>query len=284
MRALGIDIGGSSVKAAIIEPGGQARTAISEPYTNPDRDGLANAIKECVSILGISNPQQVGLCLPGRMNPDRSSIELAVNLPVLNNWAFSDLLASIFDSPVASHGVVSDADAAGYDFATDHPIQGRTAAVVLGTGVGLCVLDANKIVTIGNKGIGHLGDMNIGRFGATDRTNAAGTRNSPESYFGAPSLRQWSSGTLLDLTPLTKDDPPIQALVQTLKIVHAIYLPDRIALLGGVGLAFKPHAERIYELVNDGLTPLAVQSWALEFATSPYHAALGAAKLAAHDS
>lgn len=284
MHTLGIDIGGGSVKAAVIGPAGKARTATSQRYTKPDRDGLTGAIRECLAILNMTQPQRVGLCLPGRMSPDQTSIELAVNLPVLNGWLFSDLLASVFESPIAPHCVVSDADAAGYDFATSNPIAGRTAAVALGTGVGLCVLDANTIVTIGTKGIGHLGDMNIGRFGTADRTNASGTRNSPESYFGAPSLEPWSSGLTLDLAPLAKDDLPIQAIVRTLQVIHAIYLPDRIALLGGVGLAFKPHAGMICDLVNDGLTPLAVQGWTLDFASSAHHAALGAAKLAAQVS
>ena len=285
MHTLGIDIGGSSVKAACVECEGGIRTAISQRYTNPDRDRLITAIRECISSLAVNHPDHVGLCLPGRMYADRRSIEVANNLPVLNDWLFKNLLASAFGCPTPpAFRVVSDADAAGYDFATNCPISGRTAAISIGTGIGLCVLDGEQIITIGKKGIGQIGDMNIGRFDGTDRINSAGTTNTPESYFSAPALQQFNTGSTLDLTSLTQDDPPIQALARTLQVVHAIYMPERIALLGGVGLALKSHAQIIADLVNDGLTQLAVQSWTLEFATSPHHAALGAAKLAAHDS
>lgn len=285
MHTLGIDIGGSSVKAACVESGGVTRTAASQRYNNPDRAGLMAAIRECLAKFAVNLPDRVGLCLPGRVHDDRKSIEIAVNLPVLNDWPFVELLASAFDCTVPpAFRVVSDANAAGYDFASEHPIAGRTAAISIGTGVGLCVLDGTQTVTIGKKGIGQIGDMNIGRFGGTDRINHAGTTNTPESYFSAPALHHLSAGSSLDLNTLTQDDPPIQALAQTLRIIHAIYLPDRIALIGGVGLAFKPLASMIIDLVNEGLTQLAVQDWSLDFATSPHHAALGAAKLAAQDS
>jgi len=287
MSTLGIDIGGSSVKMAVSNSinssGGQSTTAQSTPYAKPDRSQLSSAINECLATLDISTPERIGLCLPGRMNAAKSAIEHSTNLPALNDWAFDDLLCSIFGHKNLQFRVVSDADAAGYDYTTAHPIQGRTVTLSLGTGVGLCVIDDAAIVTMGQLGVGHIGDMDIGRFGDSDRFTHAGTRNTPESYFGAEALQQWLNGPSLDLTPLTATDPPVQALVQTLRITHAIYLPNRIALLGGIGLAFKPHQHMIYNLVSDQLTPLANQHWKLEFATTPHHAAIGAAKLAAQD-
>jgi predicted NBD/HSP70 family sugar kinase len=284
MLTLGIDIGGSSIKAACTNSDGCKRTATSQRYTNPDRSGLISAIQSCVAILEIDHPVRVGLCLPGRMHADRQSIELAINLPVLNDWAFEDIITSAFDHEVVSYRVISDAEAAGFDFAVSHRIAGRTAAISIGTGVGLCVLDGTQIVTIGKKGIGQIGDMHIGLFGGTDRMNDPYTANTPESYFSAPALQNFNTEANLDLTSLTGGDPAIQALAHTLKVVHAVYMPERIALLGGVGIAFRPHAELIKDLVDDGLTQLAVQDWSLDFATSAYHAALGAAKLATQHS
>lgn len=290
MTTLGIDIGGSSVKAVRVDAdvdadvdgsGGVIGTVTSFRYSSPDRAELMRAIRECVDALDAGNVQAVGLCLPGRVNSERSAIETAANLPALNNWAFDELFASVFSSPVLNRRVVSDADAAGYDFATGSPITGRTAAISLGTGVGLCVLDGERIATIGDKGIGHLGHMDIGRIGDDDRIDSAGARNTLESYIGARSLGSYTDGLNLDLAPLTRIDPPMQALVRALKIVHAIYQPHRIALLGGVGLALKSHQGMIAEMVSEGLTPLADKDWVIEFASSPFCAARGAAKLAA---
>ena len=282
MALLGIDIGGSAVKAVCIDgSGGLIETAISSRYSEPDRAGLTGAIGECLEALDAGVIHCVGLCIPGRVNSEGTAIETAVNLPALNNWMFDDLLASVFPNSIPASRVVSDADAAGYDFATEFPITGRTAAISLGTGVGLCILDGKQIATIGGRGIGHIGHMDVGRFGNGDRVDSAGTRNTLESYIGAKSLHLYTEGLSLNLAPLTQGDPPIEALVQAFKIVHAIYQPNRIALLGGVGIALKQHKGMITEMVNDGLTPLSDKNWVIEFASSPFCAACGAAKLAA---
>ena len=281
MTSVGIDIGGSSVKAASFLDGGLIGTATSSRYSNPERADLTGAIKECLGALDIDQIGSVGLCLPGRMNAGHTMVEHSVNIPSLNGWAFEDLLGSVIsDSGVATR-VVSDADAAGYDYATEFPVAGRTAAISLGTGVGLCVLDGEKIVTIGDGGgIGHLGHMDVGPMGESDRVGRDGARNTLESYIGAPAMRQWMDGQILNFAGLTGSDAPIRAIVHALRVVHAIYRPCRIVLLGGVGMALKPHAHMLAGMISDGLTPLAAEGWTLEFAISAHHAACGAAKLA----
>ena len=284
MISVGIDIGGSSVKAASILDGDLIGTATSSRYSNPKRADLTRAIRECLGALDADQIGSVGLCLPGRMNAQHTMVEHSVNLPSLNGWAFEDLLGSVIPGSGIATRVVSDADAAGYDYTTEFPVAGRTAAVSLGTGVGLCVLDGDEIVRIGDAGIGHLGHMDVGRIGDSDRIGCDGSRNTLESFVGAPALEQFMDGQLLDLEGLGSSDAPIRAMVHALRVVHAIYRPNRIVLLGGVGLALKPHAQMMVRMVSDGLTPLAVEDWTLEFATSPYHAACGAAKLAAQSS
>jgi predicted NBD/HSP70 family sugar kinase len=279
MTALGIDIGGSSVKAACQDSGGGWQTTASERYENPDRDHIQAAINSCVESLGIAEPATVGLCLPGRMSPDRSSIEQSVNLPVLNGWSFKELLGSVPRVSVDRLRIVSDADAAGYDYVTELPIAGRTAAISLGTGVGLCVLDEDQILSIGSNGIGHIGQIDVGRLGDSDRVDPTGATNTLESYIGAPSLQSYRDGNALNLDTLISTDPPMLAIVRALRVVHAIYQPSRIALLGGVGMAFHPYLHTLKELVDNGLTPLACQDWLIESAVSTHHAARGAAKL-----
>tara|TARA_R110002095_G_scaffold40103_1_gene37121 strand:+ start:124 stop:978 length:855 start_codon:yes stop_codon:yes gene_type:complete len=281
MTALGIDIGGSSVKAAAMDSGGHWKVASSDPYTSADRAGIQGAIRSCINALEVSKPASVGLCLPGRMNPEQSAIEFSVNLPVLNSWRFEDLIGSVLDGSPDRLRVVSDAAAAGYDFATHAPIEGRTAGISIGTGVGLCVLDRDAMVSIGNKGIGHLGLMDMGRIGNADRVDPCGAVNTLESFVGAASLESWMGDSGLNLDSLTATEPPMVALVRALRVVHAIYLPERIALLGGVGLALRSQLQTIKTLVDDGLTPLACQGWTIDSGTTTHHAARGAAKLGA---
>jgi len=281
MTALGIDIGGSSVKAASTDSGGRWEVASSVPYATADRAGIQSAIRACIEELEATDPESVGLCLPGRMNAERSAVEFSVNLPVLNGWCFEELLGSVLGASPDRVCVVSDAAAAGFDYAIEAPIQGRTAAISLGTGVGLCVLDGNDPVTIGSKGIGHLGLMDMGRIGGVDRIDPSGAANTLESFVGASSLAPWIGESGLNLDSLSPTDPPMVAIVRALRVVHAIYQPDRIVLLGGVGMALRSQIPTIQSLVNDGLTPLACQGWTIGSATTTHHAARGAAKLAA---
>jgi predicted NBD/HSP70 family sugar kinase len=282
-HSLGIDIGGSSVKAAFLDTQGQWQTAMSDRYSNPDRAAITAAIGSCLSKLKVIEPDCVGMCLPGRLNPDCSSIELSINVPSLNGWLFQDLIVSATGRVPHEFKVVSDADAAGFDYATDHPDPSRTAAISIGTGVGLCVLDGDKIVTIGNKGIGHLGQMDVGQYGGSDRIDTSGAHNTLESYIGAPALQAWSDGSRLDLSTLGQHTPAILALVHALKVVHAIYQPDRVVLLGGVGLALEPQIHRIKAMVDQGRTSLASPDWELSVGNSAHHAARGAAKIAASE-
>ncbi len=283
-EVVGIDIGGSSIKAVVLGEGAAPRaTAQSDAYQNPGRDELSGAIRACLDRLGVASVSRVGLCLPGKVKTDQSAISVSVNLPVLNDWVFADLLGSIFDHQPESWRVSSDADAAGFDFAETYPIDGRTAAISIGTGVGLCVLDGTNIARIGGGGIGHLGLMDVGRHGSEDRLDAHNVRNTLESYIGSAAFADYKSSGKLDLSGIDEGHPSISALVHSMRIVHAIYQPDRIALLGGVGVALEPQRDRLHRLVSDGLTTLANSQWTLDFGTSNYHAAIGAAKLALQD-
>ncbi len=278
---IGIDIGGSSIKAACLD--GQLSTVgtvSSDRYRQPDRSGLLEAIQQCVRELGVATPTSIGLCLPGKMNLQQTAIELSVNLPALNGWAFDELLQNALGQEVP-YKVISDADAAGLDYAMTYPAEGRTAAISIGTGVGLSVLDGTQFARIGNKGIGHLGLMDVGRHADLDRIDAHGVKNTLESYIGAPALNAIDPEGELNLDQLSAHDPAIRALVHALRVVHAIYQPDRIVLLGGVGNALKTHRELLHNLVCDGLTQLSARDWALEFGESHFHAAMGAAKYAA---
>src|SRR6478609_8976596 len=82
MIHLGIDVGGSSVKLAAIANGQTIWTAQSSRYSNPTPTDIAAAIAEA-SAGRAQNLTAIGICVPGILSADRSKIELAVNLPAL---------------------------------------------------------------------------------------------------------------------------------------------------------------------------------------------------------
>src|SRR5688572_25237221 len=132
MPSLGIDIGGSSVKACLLDAD-RIRVSQSPPYTDPGRSQLIAAIRGAIAGLGEMEPTTaVGLCLPGRHTPGGDAIQVSINLPCLNGWRFADLLSDTLGSAPARYRVVSDAHAAAHDWASAHGARGRIAAVAIG--------------------------------------------------------------------------------------------------------------------------------------------------------
>ncbi len=297
MTTLGIDIGGTAVKAALLHPDGSSRTGVSAGYARPDRDRLRLAIAEAVGALGGggggasaegSAIRAVGLCVPGRRAASGDCIELAVNVPGLEGYAFDRIVAEALGRP-RPVCVCSDAEAATIDAASDHPTARRVLGIAIGTGVGASLVEGGHPLRIGAGTIGHLGQVDIGSFPAGAAGNPGGDepigpdggRNSLEAYLGVAALR----GRLGDdfasrLASLPATDPALLALVRAVRIGLAIYTPDLILILGGLGLALKPHHQTLDRAIRTDLSRIAPTGWRLDFGRSRFHAALGACRLA----
>ncbi len=267
--------------------GGQARMTRSSAYADPSRGQLVQAIQEAIEGLGLSvNPEAVGLCVPGKQTPAGDAVAVSVNLPCLNGWVFADLLGEALGDAPKVCSILSDVQAAGEDFLFLYTAaqRGRSAIIAIGTGVGLGVFDQGVPVSIGTgPGIGHLGLMDMGRLGDTDIVGADGSRNTLEAYIGARAVEHRFPDVEPTALPqalamLTSDEPILEALIHALRIVHAIYTPDQIVLMGGIGGAMQPHEALIDAAVRDGLTSLAKPAWTLLIGDDAYHAARGAAR------
>jgi predicted NBD/HSP70 family sugar kinase len=175
--------------------------------------------------------------------------------------------------------VASDAVAAATDVAAGMKQRGRLLAISLGTGVGAAVLDVDdgqrlgRVLRVNGDSPGHLGQVDVS---LTDDPPVGpdGGAGGAEAYLGREAL----SGK--DLGRLTVEDEPVRALVRLLRIGHALYRPDRIALLGGVALGMRHLKEDLQVSTQHQLTGLSRPGWELTFATDTFHAARGAARLA----
>lgn len=284
MTALGFDIGGTSVKAALVRDGTTVATARSPAYAHPSTGELVAAMETCLGELG--SPEtitRIGLCLPGVLDPDRLRVQLCVNIPAIEGVSLVELVEAAL--PGAPHPkVFGDAHAAAFGYWHQHPGDGRLLALALGTGVGACVLDNGQLFRVTGQSSGHIGQIDVGccsHPGEEEPIGPDGGRNSLEAWIGVPALRQRYGHDLASrVADIGIDDPPLRALVRAIRICHAIYHPQRIALLGGVGIRLAPKVEAIKHAVNQNLTSVADPSWTLETGTSDHHAATGAALLA----
>jgi len=278
---LGIDIGGSSVKTALIaEDDAVIGVATSEAYRTADERAVERAIRSCAERLGLPPESDVcvGIAAPGVLNPSRSAIASAVNLPGLVGIDLPELVRRSLPR-ARVNAVLPDAQAAAIGHWSERREPGRLLAMSLGTGVGAALLDDGIPVEMTDGGPGHLGQIDVGPCaGDFEPIGPDGGRNGLEAYIGGPALRaRFGEHPLAALADLDENDPAMRAMVRAIRVCHALYCPDEIALLGGVGLALSPALGAVERLVRENLTAVARPGWRLSVGSGSELAARGAA-------
>ena len=279
MKSLGIDVGGTSVKAALFDTqtGEVLGRWNSGPYRRPDRAQLMEAVGEATSPAMAQQPGAIGLCCPGVVDTATGKITRSVNLPGLEGYPAASLVRG--ESARIMH--VTDAFAAAIDVYCSEGLEGRLLAVSLGTGVGAAVIDPGPVqLLLHGKSSGHFGQMDVS-LSEEAPIGPDGGRGSLEAYIGLPALvARFGQSPEHVSTGLSACGEPVRALARALRIAHAIYKPTHIRLLGGVGMMLTACGDRLRGLVDANLTCVAHPGWSLGFAISPHHAACGAARLA----
>ncbi len=289
-------------------------TGRSAPYRWPSPTQLSDAVAEVIaqlqeqSAVGASPTSRsfteqlaagtvrLGLCAPGLIDPQSGAVSRCINIPAMEGANILAVVregicrglapASKVDAAnlILPHTLVSDALATAIDWHHQHPTeqQGRTVCIVLGTGVGAAVLDAGVPVVITGRSAGHVGQMDVTLDdGSPAPIGPDGGAGSLEAYIGLPALlARYGPNLRSAVTDWTGSEPPIRALVRSIRIVTAMYRPQRIVLLGGVAILLAQHLPVIDAAVRTNLTSLAQPGWKLLMADDDLHAARGAARAA----
>lgn len=282
MVCLGIDIGGRSVKVAARDGAGWLWTGQSAPYERPDAETLLAAVRS--AIVGYLDPvDALGMCVPGLMDAQRRVVLEAINVPGLEGIPLERLARdAVQGRPVATApSIHNDTAAAAHDLFVARKLSGRLLVLALGTGVGAAVLDDGVPLLVEGQTAGNLGQMDVTVPGH-DCTGPDGGGGGLEGYIGAGALAErYGSDVSAALGKFTGDEPAIAALVQTLRIAHALYRPNHIILAGGIGIRLNHLLPVIRQRVEHRLTSAARPGWTITGGDSDFHAARGAALLAA---
>lgn len=167
MYAIGIDIGGSSAKVAMVDSKGKILFRHEVIWKSMEK--VDNLIAPLVTtVKSIEKKAQrdkkdiagIGLASPGYLNEDRSEIIFAANLPALNGFPLVSTLEQrtgkkvILDTDVNMGGMAEALLGAGKKFK-------RVMYVNIGTGVGASLVVDRVIVRHTRHGIGHLGHITL---------------------------------------------------------------------------------------------------------------------------
>ncbi len=279
-QTLGIDIGGTSIKTALLSNGRTLWTSTSAPYSMPDRKTLIEAIRQTIQ-QPPENLRGVGLCTPGALDLNQRRITIAVNVPGLLGITLDELIHQAL-APFAQQPTVhllNDAQAAAYDIYATRRLSGRILTLVLGTGVGAAVLDEGRPLQFVGLEPGHIGQLDVS---LTDDPPIGpdGGAGGLEGYFGVAALTRDYGDTRRALAEIKPSDPAFRALVRAMRICHAMFVPDHIILAGGLGIRMGHLIEPLMNAVNTHLTSVAKPDWTLSLADHDFHAATGAARWA----
>lgn len=232
--------------------------------------------------MGAAGVGAVGLCAPGVQDAGGTMVVESVNVPGIVGVTFAELVRDAIGSATGVRAV-SDAHAGAYDLWCERELSGRLLAIAIGTGVGACVLDGGEPLRVVGHSSGHLGqiDVSLDETGDAVPIGRDGGRGSLEAYIGLPAIEKATSRTADDAVyTLTVDSAGVRALVRAIRIAHAIYRPNHIGLLGGVGVRLEGLIPGMVDAVSRDLTRLARPGWTLFTGSSDFHSASGAARLA----
>jgi len=284
MDSLGIDIGGSSVKLALVRDQTTLWQTQSSTYNKPSAAELANVIRQAVAGRFPAGAL-AGICVPGLRDAGSHVVKLSVNLPALNGLNLDELVNDALGQSPAHLEVATDAVANAYDIYAVHNLRGRMLSLALGTGVGAAIIDDGGIpLKVDGESPGHIGQVDCSIAGDDvlgPVIGPDGGAGSLEGYIGTPALiKRYGPDMPATLQKLGPNDSALKALARAIRICHAIYCPDHVALTGGLGNRMNHLLPAIRTLVETNLTSIAKKNWTLLTGNDDFHAAKGAAKFA----
>lgn len=276
MLALGIDLGGTFARAAVVDAQGQLLAAAKIALTDRSPTGVVETItlasKQAISAAGAEDVSSCGVGVAGQLLGDRGVVALAPNL----GWKdvpLGELLSKRLDRPVK---LVNDLRAAAWgEFIAGAGREVQDLLVVfVGSGVGSAIISAGRIINGSSNVAGELGHIKVIPGG---RLCGCGENGCLEAYAGGHNLiAQMKEAVgqrvtlLAQMAPLLTPASLVQAVEQgdeaareiferasvVLSVAVANYVtllnPARVILGGGVMV----HAPALHQHVARGISEL----------------------------
>lgn len=196
MIAIGIDLGGTNIKTALVDQKKGFIQNISIP-TNADlgKDHVFDRIAMAVSELMDENdvePIGIGMGLPGMVAMDRRTVKSPPNLP---GWKVENVSEQIKKRTGFECVIENDANLAALGSARFGVGKRMNSFIMitLGTGVGGGIIMDNKIYRGTTGAAGELGHVIINYHGPLSNSN---TRGGVEAYLGQRFLSRFAADTL----------------------------------------------------------------------------------------
>jgi glucokinase len=252
LQAIGIDIGGTYTKLAVVSQDGELKHIETLPTGAQEdpQDYLNNLVHRIGQLVNEYRITGIGLAVPGFLSNDRRSIRYNPNTPALVGIDFVDLLGHI-NLPVRLEQDLNVPTIAEYYFG-DFRGGPRLMTASIGTGLGAGMLVDGKVLDFSGSTIGDTGHIILEPDGPTC---TGGCHGCGEALIATPGIERLAEKYSRDSSHRIKADEVISAakdgqpwaveiieqignwLGQWLASIAPIFLPSHMLLCGGVAEA-----------------------------------------------
>lgn len=279
--AIGVDLGGQSVKLAVVDEVGVIQLRRQAPIdARQPADAIASMLLgEIKHLLDEArakrlNPTTVGVVMPGYMDVGRTRLLFAANLPTLNGTDFLAKIKAGVDLPVQFDADCNAAAVGEYQYGAGRGCE-RLIVVTVGTGIGGSVMIQGRILRLWNHISGSLGHVIID---ANGLRCGCGGRGCVETRASGPAMERLAT-QLAQADPQSKlaavlnqngritgreirealeqnDMPAVRAVRECgwwlgagIASWSVIYAPEKVLIGGGIACL----GEALLDAVRDGL-------------------------------
>jgi glucokinase len=249
--AVGVDIGGTHTKLALVDKGGniaEFQRMSSDTFGDPQPflDELVRRIQKLRE--GREEVIGIGLSVHGYVDPERKGPIVCPNTPALRGLNLRSLMEDNFGLPVVINNDLTAHVLAEYDYGSGRGTR-RFLCMAVGTGLGAgVVIDGEPLRYLG----GCAGDTGHVIIKPGGPSCSMGCRGCAEALCGVAGIEQLAKERTGQDTPAheiiskaREGEPEAAAIMEqiggwlglTLASLCSIYLPERVALTGGVSEA-----------------------------------------------
>lgn len=244
---IGIDLGGTNLRAGLVDFSGQVRAerAISTPHSDLKEliGGTKDIVKSLAKEIGIldSEVTQIVMGIPGVPNPQSGVVSHTPNIPYLNGVVLHEVLSEAIGSSVLVENDVNIAALGELEVIDSNDF----AFLALGTGIGMAMILEGELRRGHNGGSGEIGYLTIGENVETRSDSGHFEKlvggNSIEATYRSQTGNQKN---MFEIFELAKQGDQTASLLTTeliknlaigIKSICAILDPQEIVLGGGIG-------------------------------------------------
>ncbi|MGF1638696.1 MAG: ROK family protein [Cyclobacteriaceae bacterium] len=276
MIYLGVDIGGTNVKAAVVDHNGNLSDKNKKPTQEfVDTGNFTNALADFLADFFERYPEieKVGIGVPGTLSKDRKSLIEIANIPDINKEPLGQLLADRFKSHKFWFENDANLAALGEYYFGDGKKTKNFIFVTLGTGVGGSAIMDGHLFTGGDGNGMELGhvlvkngltlEQNIGKEGIMKRAKVLLKKDSKsalqhlDNYDPKQIAQEGLSGDKLAGKIFKEAGEYLgEALVSAIRLLDI----KNIMIGGGLAVGFDLIIDPLTKALNDNLTPYYVKN------------------------